>query len=74
MRRWLSLKKELQMLKPLRPLKTTPVGKPGVSSLPDSAYYITNEKARRILGCEFRSDEETFVELGKQLLEIEGRS
>lgn len=46
----------------------TPVGKPGTSSLPENVYYIANEKARRTLGCEFRSDEETFVDLGKQLV------
>jgi nucleoside-diphosphate-sugar epimerase len=49
----------------------TPVGKPGTSSLPENAYYIENEKAKNILGCKFRNMEETFVDLGKQLLEIE---
>lgn len=52
----------------------TPVGKPGTSSVPENAYEISNEKGKSILGCEFRSEEETFVELGRQLLEIEGRS
>ena len=52
----------------------TPLGKVGISSLPENAYYIENKQARKILGCEFRSDEETFMELGKQLLEIEKAS
>ena len=51
-----------------------PVGKPGTSSLPENAYSIGNEKAKSILGSTFRSDEETFVELGKQLLELEKAS
>jgi nucleoside-diphosphate-sugar epimerase len=51
-----------------------PVGKPGTSSLPENAYLISNEKAKTILGCTFRSGEETFVELAKQLLEIEKAS
>jgi nucleoside-diphosphate-sugar epimerase len=49
----------------------TPVGKAGTKSLPDGAYGISNEKARRLLGVSFRSDEECFVDLGRQLLEIE---
>ncbi|KUJ07895.1 NAD(P)-binding protein [Mollisia scopiformis] len=51
--------------------KRTPVGKPGTISLPEGAYTVSNEKAKRMLGLTFRSDEECFVELGKQLLEIE---
>ena len=51
-----------------------PIGKPGTSSLDENAYYVENAKARKILGLEFRSDEESFGDLGRQLLEIEGRS
>jgi nucleoside-diphosphate-sugar epimerase len=51
-----------------------PLGKPGTSSLPEGAYTISNEKAKKLLGVTFRSDEECFVELGKQLLEIEKAS
>jgi nucleoside-diphosphate-sugar epimerase len=49
----------------------TPIGKPGMDSLPEGAYTISNEKGKKLLGLEFRSDEECFVELGRQLLEIE---
>jgi len=63
------LRKEIPELE-----ERTPVGRPGTSSLPEGAYEIGNEKAKKILGVKFRSEEETFVELGKQLLEIEARS
>ncbi|CZR68678.1 related to dihydroflavonol-4-reductase [Phialocephala subalpina] len=49
----------------------TPIGTPGEISLPDGAYSVSNEKAKRLLGLTFRSDEECFVPLGKQFLEIE---
>ncbi|KAE9366223.1 NAD(P)-binding protein [Stipitochalara longipes BDJ] len=52
----------------------TPIGKPGTDSLPEGAYTVSNEKAKKLLGLEFRSDEECFVELGGQLLEIEKAS
>jgi len=51
-----------------------PLGKPGTSSLDDNAYFIENTVAREVLGCEFREDEETFGDLGKQILEIENRA
>lgn len=52
----------------------TPMGMPGTSSLPEGAFGVSSEKAESILGCVFRRQEETFVEMGKQLLEIEARS
>jgi nucleoside-diphosphate-sugar epimerase len=52
----------------------TPVGNPGTDSLPEGAYTISNEKAKTVLGLKFRTDEECFVELARQLLEIEKAS
>jgi nucleoside-diphosphate-sugar epimerase len=52
----------------------TPIGNPGTDSLPEGAYTISNEKVKKLLGLEFRSDEECFVELVRQLLEIEKAS
>ncbi|KAK0105511.1 methylglyoxal reductase (NADPH-dependent) gre2 [Cadophora gregata] len=49
----------------------TPIGVPGGNPLPEGAYDCSSEKARNVLGMKFRSLEETFVDLGKQLLEIE---
>ncbi|KAE8441313.1 hypothetical protein EG329_005508 [Mollisiaceae sp. DMI_Dod_QoI] len=49
----------------------TPIGEPGTNSLPEGAYTVSNEKASKLLGLKFRSDEECFVGLGRQLLEIE---
>lgn len=43
----------------------TPIGKPGTDSLPEGAYTISNEKAKKVLGLRFRGDEECFVELGR---------
>ena len=54
----------------------TPIGNPGVSSLPEKAsrYSISNEKSRRVLGIKYRSVEDTLKELGAQLLELEKSS
>ncbi|CZR63142.1 probable dihydroflavonol-4-reductase [Phialocephala subalpina] len=49
----------------------TPIGVPGGNKLPENAYNCSSEKAKKVLGLTFRSKEETFVELAKQLLEIE---
>lgn len=49
----------------------TPVGKPGVSSLPDNPYFAKSDKAKEILGLQFRPLEETIKDLGGQLLAIE---
>ncbi len=49
----------------------TPEGTPGVSSLPENAYSADSGPAEEVLGIEFRSAEETFVDLGKRLLAIE---
>lgn len=51
----------------------TPVGVPGGNKLDPNAYTCSSQQAERVLGLEFRSKEETFVELVKQLLEIEKR-
>jgi nucleoside-diphosphate-sugar epimerase len=50
----------------------TPIGKPGTSSLPENAYTCSSELAERVLGLRFRGKEETFVELARQLVGIEG--
>jgi len=52
-------------------MERTPIGKPGVSSLPATAYMCSSAKAQKVLGLVFKSKEETFVELAKQLLDIE---
>lgn len=49
----------------------TPIGTPGGNPLPANAYDCSSEKAKKVLGLTFKSKEETFVELAKQLLEIE---
>lgn len=51
----------------------TPVGNPGVSSLPErsSRYSIDNEKSKRVLGIKYRSVEDTLKDLGAQLLALE---
>ncbi|KAF8859161.1 NAD(P)-binding protein [Acephala macrosclerotiorum] len=51
----------------------TPIGMPGTISLTEGAYSVSNEKAKKLLGLTFRSDE-CFVPLGRQLLEIEKAS
>lgn len=48
-----------------------PKGVPGGNPLPKSAYFFSSEKAQRVLGLKFRSLEETFVDLARQLVEIE---
>ena len=49
----------------------TPVGVPGGNPLPENSYTCSSELAQKVLGLTFRSKEETFVDLGKQLLQIE---
>lgn len=49
----------------------TPVGKPGTDSLPENAYSISSEKAKRVLKWEARPLKETFDDMVQQLLEIE---
>lgn len=49
------------------------MGTPGGNPLPANAYDCSSEKAKSVLGVTFRSQEETFVDLGRQLLEIEGK-
>ena len=51
----------------------TPEGTPGTSSLPTNAYSVDSSPAEKVLGIKFRSAEETFVDLGKGLLTIEGQ-
>ena len=48
-----------------------PVGIPGGNLLNSNAYECSSGYAMKILGLTFRTKEETFVDLGKQLLEIE---
>ena len=49
------------------------MGVPGGNPLPEGAYDCSSDKAKNVLGIEFRSLEETFVDLGRQFLEIEGK-
>jgi hypothetical protein len=49
----------------------TPVGKPGENTLPINAYSVDGGPARDLLGVSFRSKEETFVDLARQILDIE---
>lgn len=51
----------------------TPMGKPGTSSLPEKSkqYDANSAKTKNVLGIEFRSVEDTFKDLGKQLLSLE---
>lgn len=49
----------------------TPKGIPGGNPLPENQYTCSSEKAQKVLGLTFRSKEETFVELARQMLEIE---
>jgi hypothetical protein len=48
-----------------------PEGVPGGNPLDANQYICSSAKAEKVLGTTFRSKEETFVELAKQLLEIE---
>ncbi len=52
----------------------TPLGQPGKDNLEEGIYGISNEKAGKLLGVKYRSKEETFVELARQLLELEKRN
>ena len=49
----------------------TPLGKPGTSSLPPGAYSIDNSKVKELLGVEFRSLEETVLDVARCMLNIE---
>lgn len=50
--------------------KRTPKGTPG-TPIDEKLFTASSEKAVEILGLGYRSKEETFVDLGRQLLEIE---
>lgn len=52
----------------------TPEGKKGERGLSAYAYNCSSQQAISILGIKYRSPKETFVELAKQLLEIENNS
>ncbi|RDW62282.1 NAD(P)-binding protein-19 [Coleophoma cylindrospora] len=52
----------------------TPEGKKGDPGLSPTAYTCSSQRAMDTLGIQFRSPKETFVELAKQLLEIEKSS
>lgn len=51
-----------------------PKGIPGGNPLPKNAYSFSSEKAQRVLGLKFRSQEETFVDMARQLVDIEKKS
>jgi nucleoside-diphosphate-sugar epimerase len=48
-----------------------PKGTPGANTLPADAFTVDDSRMKSVLGLEYRSTEETFRDLGKQLLEIE---
>jgi nucleoside-diphosphate-sugar epimerase len=52
--------------------KRTPKGVDGGNELNLGAYTCSSENAKRVLDISFRSKEDTFVDLARQLLEIEG--
>jgi len=60
------LRKEIPAL-----AERTPEGVPGGNKLDLNIYTCSSEKSKKVLGLTFRSKEETFVELARQLLEIE---
>lgn len=49
----------------------TPLGKPGTRSLPPGAYDVANSKVKEFLGVEFRSLEETVLDVARCMLDIE---
>ncbi|PQE29505.1 hypothetical protein CJF32_00003243 [Rutstroemia sp. NJR-2017a WRK4] len=49
----------------------TPKGSPGEKGLQDGSFTCSSEKAKSVLGVTYRSMEDTFVDLAKQLLELE---
>jgi nucleoside-diphosphate-sugar epimerase len=51
--------------------RRTPAGKPGTNSLPENHFTISNEKSMKILGLKYREEEDTFVDMVRQILEIE---
>lgn len=51
----------------------TPLGKPGTRSLPDGAYSIDNSKVKKFLRVEFRSLEETILDVARYMLDLERR-
>jgi nucleoside-diphosphate-sugar epimerase len=49
----------------------TPVGVPGEKGLSEDQYECSSAKAEEVLGLKFRSKEKTFVDLGRQVLEMD---
>jgi hypothetical protein len=49
----------------------TPKGIPGGNALDVNSYNCSSALAEKVLGMTFRRKEDTFVDLAKQLLEIE---
>ncbi|KAB8300161.1 hypothetical protein EYC80_000388 [Monilinia laxa] len=49
----------------------TPRGVPGEKGLEDGSFTCSSEKVQNVLGLKFRSKENTFVDLARQLLDIE---
>lgn len=49
----------------------TPEGDPGVDSLGENAFDCSSKKAKDVLRMTFRSKEDTIIDLGMQLLDIE---
>jgi nucleoside-diphosphate-sugar epimerase len=52
----------------------TPLGVPGANTLPKDAYLLDSETAADILGLAFRDIQDTFVDLGRYLLDSEKAS
>lgn len=53
--------------------KRTPIGIPGDKGLEDGSFTCSSDKIKNVLGLNFRSKEDTFVDLARQLLNIEKR-
>ncbi|KAJ6017870.1 methylglyoxal reductase (NADPH-dependent) gre2 [Penicillium sp. IBT 35674x] len=49
----------------------TPLGNPGTKSLPAGAYSVDNSKVKKFLGVEFRSLEETVLDVARYMLDLE---
>ncbi|TVY43500.1 putative uncharacterized oxidoreductase [Lachnellula subtilissima] len=54
--------------------ESTPIGNPGEDTFPTYGYSVDTDTARNLLGLAFRSKEETFLQLARQLLEIAKRT
>lgn len=47
-----------------------PKGELGKQTLPEGQYKADNTKAKKLLGIKYRTNKDTFADLGRQLLEL----